>query len=208
MSDTIRPSEGILSTIGDMTVRHITRSEDFVPLVPSLSRLLQSCVNPDPKSSSLGFRAPLSETVATTYWENLASRLFGPGRDVSLLVVTHDSPTGVEVVGTIQLGLNPKETHVHKAEIIKLLVGPESRRKGLGRILMTAAENFACEELGKTMLILDTATKTPARDFYLRLGYTEWGICPSYAQNADGKLDDCSFFLKFLEPPTAPEHVA
>ncbi|KAH7120432.1 putative histone acetyltransferase [Dactylonectria estremocensis] len=163
--------------------------------VPSLARLLQSCVNVDPASSSIGFRAPLSEAKATAYWESLSANLFGTRPSTTLFILSR----GSNAVGTIQLVTHPKETHAHKIEVGKLLVAGEERGHGLGRRLMEIAERYAFNKLGKTMVLLDTATETPARGFYLKLGYTEWGICPQYAESATGDLHDCSFFYKILD---------
>ena len=98
----------------------------------------------------------------------------------------------------MQVGLIPKATHSHRGEVRKLLVHPAHRGRGLGRRMMEVAERAAREELGLEMLCLDTAQDTPAREFYLRLGWTEWGVCPSYACCADGTKSDCSFFVMFM----------
>ncbi|UQC77822.1 uncharacterized protein CLUP02_03293 [Colletotrichum lupini] len=90
------------------------------------------------------------------------------------------------------------ETHAHKVEIGKLLVAESDRGRGLGRKLMNVAESFAQDNLAKNMVLLDTATESPAREFYLKLGYTEWGICPQYAASADGHIHESSFFYKYL----------
>ncbi|KAK2040289.1 putative histone acetyltransferase [Colletotrichum somersetense] len=167
--------------------------------VPGLCRLLQSCVNIDPASSSLGFRAPLSAAKATAYWESLSDQLFGSEHTTTLFVAARASRPDSEVIGTFQLATQTKETHAHKAEVRKLLVAAEERGRGLGRMLMATAERFASEMLGKTLLLLDTMTESPARAFYLRLGYTEWGVCPNYAKSAIGELHDVSFFHKILD---------
>lgn len=91
-----------------------------------------------------------------------------------------------------------KETHSYKGEVRKLLVHPAHRRGGLGRRMMLKAEELSKSMLDLEMLVLDTATRTPARDFYIRLGWKEWGICPEYAKFADGRKADCSFFVKML----------
>jgi GNAT superfamily N-acetyltransferase len=178
-----------------LTVHHVTDAEELNRWIPSLARLTQSCVNIDPSSSSIGFHAPLSEAKATTYWKSLSDRLFDAQPSTTLLVASR----GADAIGTVQLVTHPKETHAHKVEVGKLLVAAEERGHGLGRRLMGEVERFAAQKLGKTMVLLDTSTETAARQFYLKLGYTEWGICPRYAENAAGELQECSFFYKFLD---------
>ncbi|KAK1596123.1 putative histone acetyltransferase [Colletotrichum navitas] len=176
----------------------MTYQDNLEQWIPGLCRLLQSCVNIDPASSSLGFRAPLSVVTATAYWESLSAQLFGVEPTTTLFVVTRASQPDFKVIGTFQLATQLKETHAHKAEVRKLMVAAEERSHGLGKMLMATAEKFALEALGKTLLLLDTSTESPARTFYLRLGYTEWGVCPNYATSAIGQLHDVSFFLKVL----------
>ncbi|EXL40701.1 hypothetical protein FOCG_16851 [Fusarium oxysporum f. sp. radicis-lycopersici 26381] len=176
------------------TLHQITSPEELERWNPSLTQLLLSCVNEDPSASSIGFHAPLSTTKATEFWSSQSPQLFGLNPRATLFVLARDTTA----VGTISLVTHPKETHAHKVEVGKLLVSAAERGHGLGRKLMEMAERFAKEELGKTMVLLDTASDTPARGFYLKLGYTEWGVCPQYAESADGHLHDCSFFYKFL----------
>jgi GNAT superfamily N-acetyltransferase len=177
------------------TLHRITTAEELERWTPSLTQLLQSCVNDNPSASSIGFHAPLSATKATEFWSSLSPQLFSLKPRTTLFILARDTTA----VGTISLVTHPKETHAHKVEVGKLLVSVEERGHGLGRKLMNMVERFAKEELGKTMVMLDTASDTPARGFYLKLGYTEWGVCPRYAESADGHLHDCSFFYKFLD---------
>ncbi|KAM0327546.1 hypothetical protein ACHAQA_005837 [Verticillium albo-atrum] len=193
------PADSVQS---EFTISQIRTAVDLERFLPSLRLLLQSCVNPDPAASSLTFLAPLSDADATAYWLALWPSLSGSEPLVSLFVLTRQAASATTALGTVQLACNPKQTHAHKAEIHKLLVLPEERSHGLGRKLMAHAELFAVQELGRSMLLLDTATETPARGFYLKAGWTEWGICPEYAAYADGRKGDCSFFCKFLATPS------
>ncbi|KAG4293686.1 hypothetical protein FPRO06_00271 [Fusarium proliferatum] len=176
------------------TLHQITSPEKLEQWKISLTQLLLSCVNDDPSASSIGFHAPLSAAKATEFWSSQSPQLFGPNPRATLFVLARDTTA----VGTISLVTHPKETHSHKVEVGKLLVSAAERGHGLGRKLMDMAESFAKQELGKKMVLLDTASDTPARGFYLKLGYTEWGVCPQYAESADGHLHDCSFFYKLL----------
>ena len=163
----------------------------------SLRRLLQSCINDEPAKSSIGFLAPLSDHSALEYWLSLLPSTFGSKPSTTLMVATYTTEPDV-VVATTQVGRMVKETHQYKGEIRKLLVHPSCRRAGVGKRMMDEAERVAKVDLGLDMLVLDTATETPARDFYARTGWTEWGVCPDYAKFADGRKADCSFFCKML----------
>ncbi|KAH7310525.1 acyl-CoA N-acyltransferase [Stachybotrys elegans] len=181
----------------EFVIHRVQTEQDFKQWIPSLARLLLICVNDD-SYSSLGFRAPLSEAKATEYWESLLSSFVGPEANSVLFMLSRASGPGGNAVATVHIASQPKETHAHKVEVRKLLVDSAERGHGLGRKLMDAVEEYAARELGKTLVLLDTSTVSPARAFYLRLGYREWGTCPDYSTNAAGVLHDTSFFYKKL----------
>ncbi|UNI16048.1 hypothetical protein JDV02_002524 [Purpureocillium takamizusanense] len=177
-----------ITTVQDAAVveRHLT----------SLRELLQHCVNDEPAMSSIGFLAPLSDHNAVKHWLQFFPTIASSKADTVFLIATETASD--EVVATVQVVRVVKETHRYKGEVRKLLVHPAHRRGGLGRTMMIKAEELSRSVLDLEMLVLDTATRTPARDFYMRLGWKEWGICPEYAKFADGKKADCSFFVKML----------
>ncbi|KAI1321009.1 acyl-CoA N-acyltransferase [Xylariaceae sp. FL0255] len=162
--------------------------------LPALRDLLQRCVNDEPEVSSIGFLAPLSDADAEAYWKSLSASITGPEPENTLLIAT----AADQLVATVTIARYLKQTHAYKGEIRKLLVHPDYRRHGLGRAMMDAAERAAVKDLGLELLVLDTATATPAREFYRRTGWTEWGICPDYAMDATRRKNDCSFFVKKL----------
>ncbi|PNP38862.1 hypothetical protein TGAMA5MH_09086 [Trichoderma gamsii] len=162
----------------------------------SLRDLLQHCINDEPDTSSLGFLAPLTDHTADSYWLELTSTVTGPDATTTLLIAT--PPSSDKVVATVQLARMPKETHTFKGEIRKLMVHPDYRRHGLGKWMMDEVERVAREEFALEMLLLDTSKETPAREFYLKTGWTEWGICPNYAKSSSGVKHDCCFFVKDL----------
>lgn len=183
------------------TIALLPGPADIEAHLPSLRSLLQSCVNTDPSTSSIGFLAPLSDADADHYWRSL-----GPGLGTTChLFVMSDPAAGEgrtqekgEVAATAQLLTIPKATHAHRGEVAKLLVRPAGRRSGLGRGMMAHVEAFARDELGLRVLTLDTETETPALDFYRGTGWVEWGTCPDYAAFADGRLGSATFFFKSL----------
>ncbi|KAF4841326.1 hypothetical protein CGCSCA4_v009461 [Colletotrichum siamense] len=105
---------------GGLVISQIISTEALEFWTPSLSDLLQLCVNLDPEISSIGFRAPLSEEDASAYWTSLSSDILGADPLVNLFVVKDPAkPNDNNTIATFQLGQNPKETHKHKIEVRK-----------------------------------------------------------------------------------------
>lgn len=185
------------------TVIRLSSPADIEAHLPSLRSLLQSCVNPEPSMSSIGFLAPLSDSDADGYWLSLGTSL-SVTCHLFILTVPALLEDGdrleeeCEVAASAQLLTIPKATHSHRGEVAKLLVRPSSRRSGLGKAMMDHVEAFARDALGLRVLTLDTETETPARAFYRRTGWVEWGTCPDYAAFADGRLGSATFFVKSL----------
>jgi ribosomal protein S18 acetylase RimI-like enzyme len=67
---------------------------------------------------------------------------------------------------------------------------------------MNAAEREAFSR-GKTLLVLDTATGSPAESLYRRLGWTSAGIIPDYALWPDGRYCATTYFYKRLSAVAA-----
>lgn len=183
------------------TITRIQDASTADKYLGGLQKLLQHCVNDEPTASSIGFLAPLSAEKASQHWRDLftasiASGSHGDSSTSLLLVAT--LPQTEQVIATVQVIQMAKETHTFRGEVRKLLVHPAHRRGGLGLLMMQAAERAARDEMGLEVLVLDTASETAAREFYKRTGWTEWGVCPSYAKFADGRKADCSFFVKML----------
>ncbi len=75
---------------------------------------------------------------------------------------------------------------------------PESRRRGVGRDLVTAVEHRAIE-LGARMLLIDTSSlpaMASARALYTSLGYEQVAEIPDYWAVGDSKLT----FRRVLSP--------
>ncbi len=83
----------------------------------------------------------------------------------------------------------------HRAEVQKLLVHPDTRRRGVARALMARAEAEA-QLAGKTLLTLDTRAGDAAEGLYRSMGWHEAGRIPGYALNADRTPCDTIFFWK------------
>src|SRR5258705_13910937 len=100
------------------------------------------------------------------------------------------------VCGTVQLVLEQPENQPHRAELSKMLVHRRVRRRGLGEVLMRAAE-AAARESGKTLLVLDTANPEAER-LYERLGWTRVGVIPGFALLPHGGLCGTTFYYREL----------
>ncbi|KAF5521979.1 hypothetical protein CGCA056_v005962 [Colletotrichum aenigma] len=103
---------------GGVVVSQIISTEALEFWTPSLSDLLRLFVNLVPETSSIGFRAPLSEEDASAYWTSLSSDISGTDPLVYLFVVKDSAKSNDNnTLATFQLGQNPKETHKHKIEV-------------------------------------------------------------------------------------------
>jgi len=209
----VMPPSTTSEPLRDFTISQLTTSEDVLTHLPQLCQILQDCVN---EGSSIGFLAPLSTKDAEIYWKQVAELIAKGTLHLFILVSgssltngtlssdhtpssqpIHSTAIPSIVLGTIQLVTIPKTTHLHRAEVIKLLVSPSARRLGIARRLMSHVENFA-RGTGRTMLTLDTATESPALEMYRRLDWEEWGTCKDYASWPDGSRCDATFFRKDL----------
>jgi GNAT superfamily N-acetyltransferase len=78
------------------------------------------------------------------------------------------------VAGTVSLRVDQPENGPHRAELTKLLVHRDFRGRGLASRLVTAAEEAAVQA-GRTLLLLDTETGSPAEGIYERWGWHRVG---------------------------------
>lgn len=99
-------------------------------------------------------------------------------------------------MGTVQVVLNQPDNQPHWADVAKMLVHRRARRRGLGELLMQAAEQTA-RECGKTLLVLDTASGDAER-LYARLGWQRCGVIPGYALFPNGEPCDTTYFYRLL----------
>lgn len=141
----------------------------------SLTELLCDAVN---SGSAVSFMAPLAKETAEAWWRKTLS---GADPRTVFLVARIDG----EIVGTVQLHACWAPNQPHRADIAKLIVHRRARGKGLGRALMEAVEREA-EDVGYSLLVLDTRRGCEAEGLYRKLGWTEAGAIPDFALNADG----------------------
>jgi ribosomal protein S18 acetylase RimI-like enzyme len=156
--------------------------------LPELVCLFQDAVA---SGASIGFLPPLSTEEAEHYWQKVLAEVRGATR---VLLVARRAD---ELAGSVQLDLAQQRNAAHRAEVQKLMVHRASRRQGLGRALMQAAESVA-HALGRTLLVLDTRQGDPAEQLYRSLGYVRAGEIPNYARSADGSLHTTIIFYREL----------
>lgn len=138
--------------------------------------------------ASIGYLRPMDPDEAAAYWRGV----LGPNR----VLLLAEGPDG-RIVGTAQLGLEPRPNGRHRAEVNKLMVHPDARRQGLARRLMLELETIALRE-HRTLLFLDTREGDPSNDLYLGLGYTEAGRIPDYVRDENGKREATVIYYKSL----------
>ena len=154
----------------------------------ALAHLLIDCVE---AGASVSFMSPLNFDKASAFWRRVAE---ATARGERALLVAEDAGG---TIGTVQLTLDLPENQPHRADLSKMLVHRRARRRGVRAALLRAAEELA-RELGKSLLVLDTASAEAAR-LYARLGWERAGTIPDYALLPGGGLCDTTFFYRRLD---------
>ena len=156
-------------TMPRVSIRTLAPSETAAAL-PALCTILSDCVE---GGASVGFMSPYTPEDATAYWEGVARAV--QARETVLIVAERDG----NILGTVQLGLATMPNQPHRADLKKLLVHRAARGLGLSRLLMEAAESEATKH-GRHVLVLDTATGSPAEAIYEKFGWHRVGVIPQY----------------------------
>ena len=141
--------------------------------------------------ASVGFMHPLAPQRAREWWRNALADAAHGSR------IVFGAFEGEALAGTVTLYLALPENQPHRAEIMKLQVGLAFRRRGVGELLMRAAEARAAA-LGRSVLVLDTASDD-ARRLYERLGWTKVGDVPDYALYPNGEPCATTIYWKRLD---------
>ena len=156
--------------------------------VPELGKLLKACVE---DGAGIGFVLPLSSEKAEAFW---SARVSAIERGEAFLLAAHQDGT---IAGVVMLVPAPQDNGGHRADVAKLMVHPDHRRKGLGRRLMRAIDGLA-RSLDRWLLVLDTVTGDRAEQLYVACGFIKAGVIPDYALNSHGQLDATTVFYKDL----------
>lgn len=154
----------------------ITRlsADTFGAALDDLADILHCCVH---TGASIGFIKPFTREEARSYWLDRVQPGLIAG-DLDLFVAYGEG----RIQGTVQLIPAAMPNQPHRADVAKLLVHPEARRRGLGRALMGALQDRAAE-MGRSLLVLDTRSTDPSRILYESLGFVVAGEIPGYCRN-------------------------
>ena len=166
-------------------VRRVETVDDA--LVDALADVLIDCVEGD---ASVSFMHPLTRERARSFWRQVADGVAAGERIVFVASDDHG------LCGTVQIVFPSSENQPHRADVSKMIVHRRARRLGLGEALMRAAEQAALE-LGRTLLVLDTASEE-AKRLYERLGWIRVGTVPDYALLPRGGYCDTVFYYRKL----------
>jgi len=143
--------------------------------------------------ASVSFILPFSMDEARAFWRDRVLPVVADGSRRVLV-----ARWGERIVGTVQLNLAQPPNQKHRADVMKLLVHPDFRGRGIARALMAKLEDVARAE-GLTLLTLDTRTGDVAEPLYLSMGYVLAGVIPEYARGpASPVLEATSFLYKKL----------
>ena len=166
--------------------------------VEMLAEILHAVVH---LGAGVSFVVPFSMDEARAFWTDKV--LPGARARTRRVVVAR---LDARIVGTAQFDMATPPNQPHRAEVVKLLVHPSARRRGIARALMLALESLALAE-GRTLLTLDTWTGSHAEQLYQSLGYTTVGVIPRYARGSTTPaLEPATIMYKELaQPCTAPE---
>jgi GNAT superfamily N-acetyltransferase len=175
-----------------ITVRRIGAAEagaQAEALAQALADVLIDCVE---GGASVSFMLPLPRDKALAFWRGV---LEGAARGERVLLVAETAEG--RIIGTVQLITALPDNQPHRADIAKMLVHRDARRRGVAGMLMAAVDRAARDE-GRTVLVLDTVTGGDAERLYQRAGWHSAGSVPNYALMPDGAYCATTFFYRQL----------
>lgn len=167
------------------------RELDVAEAEARLGELAAILVDAVAHGASVNFLAGFTNEEAAAFWRGQLPGLADGSRH---LLVADD---GQRLVGTVVLSKAPQPNQQHRADVGKMLVLSEARRRGLGRRLLEAVEALAASQ-GRNLLMLDTHTGSAGERLYSGAGWTAFGVVPGHALTPDGTPAPTSFFYKQL----------
>jgi ribosomal protein S18 acetylase RimI-like enzyme len=169
-----------------MSPIRIAALSDTVPVRAALRTMLIETVA---HGGSVGFMHPLTEEDADQFWQG---SLASAERGERIVFGAYD---GEDLVGTVTLQLKLPPNQPHRAEIAKMMTRVSHRHRGIATSLMRAVETLA-RELGRVLLVLDTAVDDGASTLYEGLGFNLTGVIPDYAFKPHGGLTGTNIYWK------------
>lgn len=162
---------------------------DEKALVNGLDDLSGILVDSVTAGAAIGFMLPLSKEEASRFWSQDIGNALSRGERILF-----GAKLGPRLVGTVQLVTACPRNQPHRCEIAKMMVHPEMRRRGIGRMLMNAALERA-RDIGKTLVTLDTRSRDVAQGLYSSLGFEIAGEIPDYAWDFDGQAMHATTYM-------------
>jgi len=154
--------------------------------VTQLADVLVACVA---EGASVGWVATPDPSAAEAWWARFLA-------DPHTRTWVARDPAG-RIVATASLVLAAQENGGHRAEVVKVLVHPDARRRGLARALLGAVEGGAQAE-GRTLLVLDTNAGSDAERLYAGAGYERVGAIPEFSRQTSGTLHPTVLYYRQL----------
>jgi ribosomal protein S18 acetylase RimI-like enzyme len=154
------------------------------------AELLHACVH---AGASINFVMPFPIEEAAAFWTN---KVLPPLKRGGLVLVS--AYAAGRLAGSVQLDHDTPPNQPHRAELRKMIVHPDFRRRGIARALIADLEARA-RALGRTLITLDTRTGDTAEPLYASAGFTAAGVIPAYARDVfKDRLDAATFMYKVL----------
>lgn len=153
--------------------------------LPALASLLVEAVA---DGASISFMAGFTATEALAFWQG---KLAAPHH--LIFVAEHETT----LLGTVTLVMDTPPNQPHRADVAKMIVARNARRRGTGAALLDAVEHEARAQ-GRTLLVLDTISNSAAARLYERCGWTRVGEIPDYALMPEGGLAPTTVYFKRL----------
>lgn len=164
--------------------------DDLEDHLRELGALLRACVE---NGANINFVLPFTAEDSEAFWRRKV--LPGLRGGTRVLWVAR---AGERIAGSVQLDTDMPPNQRHRAEVTKLLVHPEFRRRGLARALMAELEGRA-RQLGRSLITLDTRTGDKAEPLYGSLGYRTVGIIPDFCRDPiEDRLHPTTIMYKAL----------
>ncbi len=169
---------------------HSVMPAEFEDNVDELAKLMQACVH---AGASINFIMPFPIDESLDFWRRKVQPALHEGSRV-LLVARQEG----RIAGSVQLDCDTPPNQPHRAEITKLMVHPDVRRRGVARALMHEIEAIALQR-GRNLITLDTRTGDSAEPLYASLGYITAGIIPGYCRDThEERLEATTIMHKVL----------
>lgn len=166
-------------------------ADDAAADLPGLGSLLHACVL---AGASVSFVLPYTEEDAQAFWRGKVL----PGVAGGTLALWVARLEG-RIAGSVQLDTDTPPNQPHRAEVRKLLVHPDFRRRGIARRMMLEVDAMAAR-LGRSLITLDTRTGDSAEPLYASLGYQAVGVIPGFSRDPldAAKVDGTTIMYKQL----------